>query len=145
MPGDLERTRHPEIGQQGVIPAQEYVLGLDVAVDDAALMGVGQRVRELAGPADDVIHRLRSCAPEAIPQALTLDQRHREPESGWRSTRLAWYFAGIEHRQDVGVLKLCRETDLAQESLAAEARGELGAEHFERDRAVVPQIMGAVD
>ena len=37
------------------------------------------------------------------------------------------------------------EADLAKEALGAEAHGELGVEHLERDRAVVPEVAGEPD
>ena len=37
------------------------------------------------------------------------------------------------------------ELDLAEEALGAERGGELGMEHLERDRAVVPEVLGQVD
>ena len=37
------------------------------------------------------------------------------------------------------------ELDLALEPLGAERGGELGVEHLERDRPVVPQVLGQVD
>ena len=36
-------------------------------------------------------------------------------------------------------------SDLAQEPLGAEHGGELGAQHLDRDLAVVPQVAGEVD
>ena len=38
-----------------------------------------------------------------------------------------------------------RELDLAQEPLGAQAVGQLGAQHLERDRPVVPEVPGEVD
>ena len=37
------------------------------------------------------------------------------------------------------------ELDLALEALGAEAGGELGMEHLERDRPVVPEVLREVD
>ena len=37
------------------------------------------------------------------------------------------------------------EPDLALEPLGPEGGGELGVEHLERDRAVVPEVLGEVD
>ena len=43
------------------------------------------------------------------------------------------------------MLQLCREPDLSKEPLGAEHRGELGAQHLERDRAIVLQVTSEVD
>ena len=53
--------------------------------------------------------------------------------------------ARVEHREDVGVLQPGGEADLALEALGAEGGGELGMEHLERDRAVVPEVAREVD
>ena len=37
------------------------------------------------------------------------------------------------------------ELDLALEPLGAERGGQLGVEHLERDRPVVPEVLGEVD
>ena len=37
------------------------------------------------------------------------------------------------------------EPDLALEALGAERRGQLGMEHLERDRTVVPEVAGEID
>jgi hypothetical protein len=50
--------------------------------------------------------------------------------------------AGIEQRQDVGLLHRCVETDLAQESLGVEYRGEFRAEELEGDWTIVLEISG---
>ena len=47
--------------------------------------------------------------------------------------------------EDVRVLQPGGQLDLAQEPLGAERGGELGVEHLERDRAVVPEVLGEVD
>ena len=43
------------------------------------------------------------------------------------------------------VLEPGGELDLAQEALGAERIGELGVEHLERDRAVVPEVLREPD
>ena len=37
------------------------------------------------------------------------------------------------------------EPDLALEAVGAEGGGELGVQHLQRDRAVVPEVVGQVD
>jgi hypothetical protein len=49
------------------------------------------------------------------------------------------------YSQDVGMLKAGGELDLSLEALGAEAGCELGQQDLERDRAIVPEIMGEVD
>ena len=47
--------------------------------------------------------------------------------------------------QDVRVLEPRGEADLALEALGAEHMGQLGVQHLERDRAVVPEVLRQVD
>ena len=75
---------------------------------------------------------------EPVAERLALDERHGEPE-------LAGRFARVVDGQDVGVLQPGGELDLALEALGAERGGELGEEHLEGDRAVVPEVLGEVD
>ena len=50
----------------------------------------------------------------------------------------------VEQRQDVRMLEPGGDADLAGEAVGAEGRGELGAEHFDGDLAVVLQVVGKV-
>src|SRR2546430_15948849 len=70
-------------------------------------------------------------------EALALHVRHHVIEEPVR-------FPGINECQDVRVLQLRRETDLAQEPLGAEDGGKLRAEHLERDGAVVLEIASQI-
>ena len=50
-----ERPGDPEVGHQRVPSREEDVFRLDVAVDDAVLVRVVERVRRLAGDAERVV------------------------------------------------------------------------------------------
>ena len=45
----MERSRDAEVRDQGMIVVEQNIAGFDVAMDDAALMGVGQRVGYIVG------------------------------------------------------------------------------------------------
>src|SRR6266480_4400041 len=47
---------------------------------------------------------------------------------------------GVVQWQDVGVVELGGDLDLAQKPLATQGRGDLLAEHLDGDRAVMPQV-----
>jgi hypothetical protein len=47
--------------------------------------------------------------------------------------------------QDVGVLEPGGEPDLALEPLGTERLGQIGMEDLERDRPVVPHVVGEID
>src|SRR5205085_985086 len=49
-------------------------------------------------------------------------------------------FTGIEQRQQVRVLQVRRDADLAEEPLSAEYGTQLWTQHLERDFAIVPDV-----
>ena len=106
---------------------EENVLRLDVAVDHSLLVGIVQRFRDLPSDPERLLQRELTLALEPLPQGLALDEGHDVEE-------LTCGLAGVEQGQDVGVLELGGESDLAQEPLGAEHGGELGAEDLEGDR-----------
>ena len=84
----LQRPSDAEVGDQRVaVPREQQVLGLDVPVDHAVLVGVLQRLRRLARDPERVLHRELPLAPEPVAQALALDERHGEPELPGRPRR----------------------------------------------------------
>src|SRR6185437_5167945 len=48
-------------------------------------------------------------------------------------------------REDMRVLEMRGGSDLVQKALGAHDGGQLGAEHLERDEAVVPDVVSEVD
>ena len=52
--------------------------------------------------------------------------------------------ARVEDGEDVRVLEPTADPDLAPKALGAEGRRELGVQHLERDRAVVPEVLREV-
>ena len=92
-------------------PTQHDVLGLDVAMHDAVLVGERQRIGDVKEDPDDVVDRQRRRAFEASPKRLALDQRHDEED---RISGLA----RIEHRDDVRMLELSGEGDFPEEAFA---------------------------
>jgi hypothetical protein len=74
-----------------------------------------------------------STAPEPLPQALACHIGHGEPEPPGP-------FARVVHAEDVGVLQPGRGPDLPPEPLRAQQVGQLGVEHLERHRPLVPEV-----
>ena len=129
-PGRVHRPRDAEVGHQGVAVLEQDVLGLDVAVDDAVLVGVGQRFRGLAGDLDRVVEGKLLLPVQAVPQGLALDERHDVVEDAVRLAR-------VVQAEDVGVLQVGGDPDLAEEAVGADGGGELGPQDLDRDLAAV--------
>ena len=52
--------------------------------------------------------------------------------------------ARVEDREDMWVAELRGDTDLVEESLGADRRGEVGSHHLQGDEAVVTEVAGEV-
>ncbi len=120
LPGSFtQRLGYAEVGDQGVVPAHQHVVGLDVPVQDPLVVGIGQRVDHVAQITHRFRHRQLTLAGELGPQGLALDKGHCVVEQIARA-------AGCEEGDDVGVLQLRGELDLAPEPLDVDRRRELG-------------------
>ena len=53
--------------------------------------------------------------------------------------------ARVQEREDVGMLQLGGDFDLAEEAVFTQRRGELRPEYLHRDPAVVLHVLGEVD
>ena len=90
--GDGERDA--EVGDHRLARLEEDVLGLEVAVDDAAGMGVGQGVAEQGHQADGLVHRELALALEPGAERLAFDVRHDVVKEGRRPRRSRTAAAG---------------------------------------------------
>ena len=113
----------------------EHVRGLQVAVQDPALVGV------VHGP-DHGEHALdfrARIAPGMLRQRGPLDELHRV-------VLLALVLAHLVDRHDVGVVEVRRRLGLGVEPLDVTARGEAaGEDHLERDEPVERHLPRLVD
>ena len=132
------RLRDTEVGHHRVRASNEHVLGLDVSVHHALLVRVFERVSDFADDPHSLVDRQRTRARDAIAQRLPLHVRHHVEEHITLASR-------VVEREDVRMMQPRGDPDLAQESLGAEARGELGAQHLHRDVPVVFGVLGQVD
>jgi hypothetical protein len=89
MPKSATRTRSA---------VQRHVFGLDVAMDDAAGMGVVQRARDFTRDPHRLIDVELHLVSKAIAQRAALDVRHHVPDS-------AVLGAGVEQGEDGGVVE----------------------------------------
>ena len=130
--------RHTEVHHQRVAPRQQDVVGLDVAMHHAVLMRMRERVHHLAQNPHGVVHRELAVLGEPLPQGLAFHVRHDVIEE-------ALCLARVQEREDVGMLQLGGDFDLAEEAVFTQRRGELRPEYLHRDPAVVLHVLGEVD
>jgi len=106
--------------------AAEDIRRLDVPMDDAAFVRVRERVDDVVQNSEHLSRReLRALAEGAL-QGFSLDERHGEVE------QITMRAGGVE-RDDVRVLELRRDLDLAAESITVHAGGEGGRKDFDHN------------
>jgi hypothetical protein len=129
--------RDPEVGDHRLPLVEEYVLRLDVPMDQRVAVGMVERGGDLPGDLDRLAHREPPLGPQPLPQRAAPYPRHHveEPAGG---------LARVVERQDVRVIERGGDPDLAGEAVGAEDGAELGAEHLHRDLPVVAQVVGEI-
>ena len=118
-----ERFRDTEVSNERVLPREQHVLRLDVAVHDAAIVRVCERTGNVAQDANDVRERKLASAREPCAQRLAVDERHRvvgKPVG----------LAGSEQRDDVRMLQPRGHCDLSAEALDGDGVRELGRQNL---------------
>ena len=137
----------PEVSQICVVdrlavgsrPLGQDVGGLDVAVDEAALVRDAQPARDLRDDVGRPSQRQRALLPDQRLQVGAGDVSHRDVEE-------AVLLARVVDRDDVRVVDRRRETRLAHEPLAkGVVLRELGAQHLERDLVPEAHVVGPED
>ncbi len=115
------------------------VAGLDVAMDDAGLVGAGKAAAHLEGEVHRLVHRQRA-AGEAGPQGLALVVGHHQVEPSVLG------LADVVEGADVGVIEGRDQPRLAQEALAGfGAAAPAGGEELQRDGALEALVAGQID
>ena len=98
-------------------------------------MGIRERAGDLTRDRHGLLHRQLLFPLQALAQRLSLDVGHdviQQLTGG----------AGIVQREDVGMVQLRGDLDLAQEPLRAQGRGDLLAQHLDGDGAVMAPVTG---
>ena len=125
--------RDPEVGDERLPLLEQNVLRLDVAMDDATLVRVLKRLRDIARDRDGLVDGNRMLALEERPHAVAIDVGHREPEAATRVAR-------VVDGQDMRMLEARRDADFAAKAIRPERVRDLGAQHLERDQSVVLEV-----
>jgi hypothetical protein len=129
MPKSVTRAR----------PVLHDVVGLDVAVDDAPGVGIGQCPGDLADDAAGLGLGERAVPVDPGAHALTVDERHLIPHQPVR-------LVDVENGNDVGVTQasgqLCFPGEPQAEVLAV---GELRGKDLDSHVALQPFVRGTVD
>ena len=130
-------VHHPGADVARVVARRHDVLGLDVAVDDAAGVAVVERLGDLRPDVEDVAEAERTFAQER-PQVRAGQDRHDEKESPLVP-------AEVVDRDDGRVVHLRDDLGLSLESLLGVLREVPGRDQLDRDLAVQDGVLRAVD
>ena len=115
------------------------VRGLEIAVDDPLAVGGVERLGELPGDAQDLVHGQRAGPNEALGQRLAVNELHDQ------EARVAGLFEAVD-RRDVGMIERGEYPRLASEARQpGRVVRELLGKYLDRDLAAKAQIGGAVD
>ena len=130
--------RQPEVGQLRVAALRDQdVLWLDVAVQNARLMGRGQRV-------GDIYQQLDGLAPLALRSSRPLSQRAAIDELG-DQILAALELARIVHGDDVRVIERRSRLGFTLEAAASGRVRERIGKNLDRDRSIQMGIERPID
>ena len=129
---EVEHLGPPRLGD-------DDVLRLQVPVQHAAFVRMGQRVGNLHGVIDQAIDRQADAGRDDAMERLAIDELHGEK-------RLAVVFADLVNRADVGMIHRGSRAGLAQqERAAASSSASAAAQDLDRDVAPELLVVGAID
>ena len=133
-----ERLGDPEIHHQCVPVREQDVVGLHVAVHDAASVGVRERVGHIAQDRQGLREGQGTGPCHTVPQRLALDVRHDVVGESVALTR-------VQQRQDVRMLQLRGDLDLAEEPARAQGGRQFRPQHLDGHLAAVLHVLGEPD
>jgi hypothetical protein len=135
----------PEVedaGDRGAVlaPLHHDVAGLEVAVDQAATVGVGEALGQLAGEAQGAERVEGRFAVDEVGQDLPVDEVHDQVEEASLAA------PEVDHGDQLGVAELTGEGGLLGEAGAHAGIGDQVAEEdLDREAAGEAEVAGAVD
>ena len=130
----------PEVGHLDLaVAADDDVLWLDVAVDEAGRVGGAQRQQDRLEDRDRLARRQRRLLVDDVAQRLALDELHREED-------VTVVLALVVYGDDVGVAEAGGRPGLAAEALDEDVVGrESGSHDLEGDVALEACVQRHVD
>ena len=128
----------PEVRHDRFATGDQDVFRLDVPMYDVVAVGVAQGACHFAGDSECLLERQLALPFKVFPEGFALDVRHHVVQE-------AVGLAGVDQRQDVGVVEASGNLDLSEEPLRAERAGELGLQHLDGDETMVLPVLGEVD
>jgi hypothetical protein len=136
----LRPHREAEVGDaRAAFAIDHHVRGLEIAMDDTAIVRRGEPGAELARHLVGLGPRQSADALQERREVFAVDILHRQEE-------LAAHLADVVDAADVGVRDLARVPHLAAEALEhVGPLGECSAEELERHRLRELEVVGAVD
>ena len=129
-----ERLGHAEVRQHRGAVREQDVAGLDVAVNDAALVRVREPARHVLEDADRLGNRERALA-DPFAERRSLDEGHDEE-------REPLHLARGQDRHDVGMLEAGRDHHLPLKAGDIHPARETLGQHLDDDLAVERRIVG---
>ena len=135
----IGQLRQPEVHDLDVTLAGEHhVLGLQIAVNDAGLVRLRERIRQLAGDLKGLLQR-RSSASQQLPECRAFDELHHDEE-------LAVELPDVVDGDDAGVIQGGRRSCFVLEAPdGARVRERLDAENFDGDLAAELRVSCPID
>jgi hypothetical protein len=127
----------------GAVVRDDDVRGLDVTVDDAVLMRVGERLQDAGDDDQGLLGPGRLGVDEEVADGAALDDLHHDVRH-----RLAAHevLAGVVHGDDRVVVEPGHRLGLACETgLGDRVLGEIGAQQLHRHRAAQAHVLGRED
>ncbi len=138
-PASLARPKSRILTSPPAVAGDHQVGRLDVAVDDALAVGLGQPAGHLLGDVGRLVHRQRP-ALDLAAQGLAVVAGHGEVEPAVLG------LAHLEDRAEVGVVERRGRPRLLQEAgLGHRVARQLRRQELERHRAAEPGVLGLVD
>ena len=116
-----------------MIPVEQDVLGLDVAMNHAAPVRVRERVADFRGEPQCLAHAEAPLAGQTVTERLSFDERHDVIQAARR-------FARVVQGQDVRMPEVGSRFDLAKEAFRTERACQVGMQHLDGNRPAMSEV-----